>query len=247
MTTPAHDHDQWADSLGAWLLGALPDDEAEGFAVHLDACAVCRDEVATLQVAADALPASVEPRTPPPALKGRLMAIVEREASLLEAAGPESDRAPRAEPRRRGARTWLSGLLPRPALALGLVVLLLVVGAGAGLLGREALDGGTKTITARVSGSSGARASLEVDDGHGRLVASKLPAPPAGRVYQVWLDKGGDSPEPTNALFSTRTDGSASVDVPGSLDGVRNVMVTDEPAGGSGEPTGKLLLTASPA
>ena len=174
------------------------------------------------------------------------MAIVEREASLLEAAGPESDRAPRPEPRRRRARLAAASL-PRPALALGLAVLLLVVGAGAGLLGREALDGGTQTVTARVSGSSGARASLEVDDGRGRLVATDLPAPPAGRVYQVWLDKGGDSPEPTDALFSTRSDGSASVDVPGSLDGVRNVMVTDEPAGGSGKPTGKLLLTASPA
>jgi len=245
MSTPAHDHDQWADSLGAWLLGALPDDEAEGFAAHLDACAVCRDEAATLRVAADALPASVEPRTPPPALKGRLMAIVEREASLLEAAGPESDRAPRPEPRRR--RFSWGSLFQRPALAAGLAALLLVVGAGAGLLGREAIDGGTQTITARVSGASGASASLEVDDGRGRLVATDLPAPPAGRVYQVWLDKGGASPEPTDALFSTRSDGSASVDVPGSLDGVRNVMVTDEPAGGSGKPTGKLLLTASPA
>ena len=85
-----------------------------------------------------------------------------------------------------------------------------------------------------------------MEDGHGRLVASDLPAPPNGRVYQVWLDKGGKAPEPTNALFSTRRDGSASVDVPGSLEGVRAVMVTDEPVGGSTKPTGRLLLTASP-
>ena len=45
----------------------------------------------------------------------------------------------------------------------------------------------------------------------------------------MWLDKGGTAPEPTDALFSTRSDGSASVDVPGSLDGVKRVMVTDEP------------------
>ena len=47
----------------------------------------------------------------------------------------------------------------------------------------------------------------------------------------MWVDRGGDAPEPTSALFSTRRDGSASVDVPGSLDGVRAVMVTDEPHG----------------
>ena len=63
----------------------------------------------------------------------------------------------------------------------------------------------------------------------------------------MWLDRGGTAPEPTAALFSTRSDGSASVDVPGSLDGVRAVMVTDEPAGGSEKPTGEVLLTASPA
>jgi anti-sigma factor RsiW len=236
MSTPARDHDQWADSLGAWLLGALPEDEAAGFKRHLEACAVCREDARSLQVAADALPASVEPRTPPPALKSRILAVVESEAELLHAAAPESDR-----PRRRRSRfAWLA---PRPALAWGLAALLLLAGAGAGLLGREALDGGTKTYTAQVEG--GARATVEVTDGRARLVAAGLPAPPAGRVYQVWLDKGGAAPEPTDALFSTRTDGAAAVDVPGSLDGVRRVMVTDEPTGGSQKPTGKLLLSAS--
>src|SRR5262245_40806798 len=95
MSTPARDHDQWTDSLGAWLLGALPEDEAAGFQRHLDECSVCRDDAAALQVAVDALPASPEPRTPPPALKARIMAVVESEAELLHAAGPESDRPQR--------------------------------------------------------------------------------------------------------------------------------------------------------
>lgn len=230
MSAPARDHDQWADSLGAWLLGALPEEEAAGFKRHLEECAVCREDAASLQVAADALPASAEPRTPPPALKARIMAVVEGEAELLHAAGPESDR-----PRRR-KRTWFAGLAWRPALAVGLAALAF------GFVGAQVLQGGSETITAQVSG--GGRATLEVEDGHGRLVASDLPAPPSGRVYQVWLDKGGKAPEPTNALFSTRRDGSASVDVP-SLDGVKRVMVTDEPAGGSDTPSGKLLLTAN--
>ena len=229
MSTPARDHDQWADSLGAWLLGALPEEEAAGFKRHLEQCGVCREDAASLQVAADALPASAEPRTPPPALKARIMAVVESEAELLHAAGPESDR-----PRRK--RTWFAGLAWRPALAVGLAALVF------GFVGAQVLQDGSETITAQVSG--GGRATLEVEDGHGRLVASDLPAPPSGRVYQVWLDKGGKAPEPTNALFSTR-DGAASVDVPGSLDGVKRVMVTDEPSGGSDTPSGKLLLTAN--
>ena len=241
----AHDHDRWADSLGAWLLGALPEDEAEGFRAHLATCADCRADAESLRVAVDALPASAPPALPPPALRGRVMAIVEREASLLEAAGPAADRA---APERRGRRRFpqLAGLTLRPALATALVLLLLVVGGGAALLGREAFDQDARVVAARVDPElGGARASLEVDGDRARLVGRRLPAPPAGRVYQVWLDRGGVAPEPTSALFSTRRDGSASVDVPGSLEGVRAVMVTDEPAGGSAKPTGRLILTAS--
>jgi hypothetical protein len=234
MTTPARDHEQWADSLGAWLLGALPEDEAAGFKRHLDECAVCREDAVGLQVAVDALPASAAPHSPPAALKDRIMAVVEGEAELLQAAGPESDRPRR---RRSERRSWFGGLSLRPALALGLAALAI------GFLGSQALQsGGPEKITAQVQ--SGGQATLEVQDGQGRLVASHLPDPPNGRVYQVWLDKGGKTPEPTNVLFTTSNDGTATADVP-SLDGVKRVMVTDEPSGGSRTPTGKLLLTAS--
>jgi hypothetical protein len=242
----SHDHDRWADSLAAWMLGALPEDEVEGFRTHLESCAVCRADAESLRVAVDALPASAPPMSPPPALKGRLMAVVEREASLLEAAGPEADRA--KPPRRRRGFPSLAGLAQRPALALPLVLLLLVIGGGAALLGRTAFDQNARTVVARVNPElKGSRASLEVDGDRARIVGERLPPPPAGHVYQVWLDRGGRSPEPTSALFSTRRDGSASVDVPGTLDGVRAVMVTDEPNGGSPKPTGRIILTASPA
>jgi anti-sigma-K factor RskA len=242
----APDHDRWADSLGAWMLGALPEDEVDGFRTHLESCAECRADAESLRVAVDALPASAAPMRPPPELKGRLMAVVEREASLLQAAGPEADRV--KEPRRRHRFRRLSGLTLRPALATGLVVLLLVIGGGAALLGRTAFDQDARTIVARVNPElKGSRASLEVDGDRARIVGKKLPPPPAGHVYQVWLDRGGKAPEPTSALFSTRRDGTASVDVPGSIDGVRAVMVTDEPSGGSSTPTGRLILTASPA
>ena len=241
----AHDHDRWADSLGAWMLGALPEDEAEGFRSHLDSCADCRADAESLRVAVDALPASTPPMNPPPELKGRLMAVVEREASLLKAAGPDADRAKES---RRRRFPGLSGLTLRPALATGLVLLLLVIGGGAALLGRTALDQDARTVVARVNPElKGSRASLEVDGDRARIVGTKLPPPPAGHVYQVWLDRGGKAPEPTAALFSTRSDGTVSVDVPGSIDGVRAVMVTDEPSGGSPKPTGRLILTASPA
>ena len=78
------------------------------------------------------------------------------------------------------------------------------------------------------------------------MPVSDMPAPPEGRVYQVWLRHGaGTTPKPTNALFSVSRAGDASVDVPGRLSGVDAVMVTDEPLGGSRLPTRAPVITAS--
>ena len=244
MSMPGPDHDRWADAVGAYLLGALPEDERAAFEAHLDGCAACRGDVEDLRVAADALPMSVQPVAPPPALKQRIMAVVNSEAELLAAAGERADAAPapRAAPerRRRSFGSWFS----RPGLALACALALLVVGGLGGVL----LSGGedTRTVVAQTA-SPGAEVRLEVGDDGSTLVARNMPAPPQGRIYQVWLKRPGRDPEPTAVLWSTRTDGSADVAVPGSLDGVEAVLVTDEPEGGSDAPTKPPVITAATA
>jgi len=245
MSTMARDHEQWAESLGAWLLGALPDDEAVGFKAHLAECPVCREDAAFLQVAADALPASAVQVPAPPALKDRIMAVVQQEAQLLAAAGPEADRPKPARERRR--RLGFGSLSWRPAFVLPVTLLLLMLGGGAALVAQRSLDD-ERTLPAQIArerAGTGARAELMVGNGNAVLTGTRLPAPPRGRVYQVWLDRGGEVPEPTSALFSPRRDGSASVSVPGSLKGVRQVLVTDEPEGGSNAPTREPTLTVN--
>jgi anti-sigma-K factor RskA len=81
MSTAGPDHARWADAAGAYLLGALPPGERAGFESHVEDCPVCRRDVDDLQVAAEALPEPVPPADPPPALKARIMAIVEAEAA----------------------------------------------------------------------------------------------------------------------------------------------------------------------
>ena len=95
----AHDHDRWADSLGAWLLGALPEDEAEGFRAHLAACADCRADAESLRVAVDALPASAPPMTAAARAQGARDG--DRRARGLAARGRRARGRPRA--RRRAA------------------------------------------------------------------------------------------------------------------------------------------------
>lgn len=234
------DHAEWADAVGAHLLGALEPDESERFEAHLAECTICRCDVAELRVAADALPMSVPLTRPPEALKGRIMAVVNSEAELLAATGRRADEPERVRPRRSGSWSFVSWLM-RPGVALACALLLLAGGGLAGVLLSRGED--ARTVVAKTR-SLGADVRLEIRDDGSTLVAKNMPAPPQGRIYQVWLKRSGKKLEPTSALWSTRGDGSAEVAVPGSLDGVEQVLVTDEPRGGSPAPTKPPVITA---
>jgi len=61
----------------------------------------------------------------------------------------------------------------------------------------------------------------------------------------VWLKRSASGRAlPTDALFTVDAAGAASVGVPGSVSGVREVMVTSEPLGGSRVPTLPALIVA---
>jgi anti-sigma factor RsiW len=245
MTATGPDHERWADAVGSYLLGALPPEEREGFAAHLEACPACRRDAEELGIAADALPLSVPPVAPPAALKDRIMTVVESEAELLGAAGRGADEPARAPARRPRGRGFLAGWLLRPGVALACAAVLLVAGGLAGALLAGA-DDDTRTVVADTR-APGAQVRLEIHDDASTLVARDMPAPPGDRIYQVWIKRPGRDPEPTSVLWSTRRDGSAEVAVPGSLEGVEAVLVTDEPQGGSDAPTTEPVITAETA
>jgi hypothetical protein len=66
-----------------------------------------------------------------------------------------------------------------------------------------------------------------------------------GRVYEVWLSRGGGDAQPTSALFDVTAAGNGETAVPGNLHGIREVMVTSEPQGGSVRPTRAPLIRIS--
>jgi anti-sigma-K factor RskA len=140
---------------------------------------------------------------------------------------------------RRPRRRLSLPTVPRPAigLAAGLAVAIvaLVVALSTG-------GGGTRTISAQVTGAG--TASLRISGGHAELVVHRFAAPPAGKIYEVWLRRGKAAPTPTTALFGVTAHGDATEEVPGNLRGVTQVMVTPEPAGGSLHPTGSPVIQA---
>jgi anti-sigma-K factor RskA len=210
-----------AEDLAAYALGALEPAEAEALARHIETCSICRDELDSLRSVVDLLPISAPAFEAPPPLRRQVRRAIDAE--------------PRVSARERTSRSGGSRLprwASRPALAvaggLAAVAIALVIVFTTG-------GSSTRVVSAQVTGPG--RASLKISGGHGELVVRQFTPPPKGKIYEVWLVRGAHAPQPTSALFGVTADGSGDVEVPGSLHGVSQVLVTPEPAGGSRVPT----------
>jgi hypothetical protein len=230
------------DDAASYVLRAMPDGEWQNYEVHVSDCHACSAKIAELSFVSDALLSAVPQLDAPPEIRSRVMSVVRAESELLLAAGPMADRPIREVPTKRFR---LLRLRPWPATALAASLLVLGIGGGALLTGGTGGDPATRTI-ACASAPGGASCEMRVaGDDDAKLVVAGLKAPPEGRIYQLWLDRdNGTAPEPTEALFSVRK-GRATVNVPGNLRGVKQVLVTDEPLGGSEVPTRQPVIAAS--
>jgi hypothetical protein len=214
-------------NAAAYALGALED--ADAYREHMLSCPGCRAEVAELQLAVDALPGAVAPASAPESLRRRVLDAVRSEADLLHAAGRKADRAPRA--RRMPAR-WPLLTAASASLAAGAAALIV-------LAVRNGSSNAVRVTAAQIAASErGAHGALRVTGGRAQLVLGGMRQAPRGQIYEVWLSRGnGSAPAATDALFGVTKAGTASVAVPGSLRGIREVLVTHEPLGGSLHPT----------
>jgi anti-sigma-K factor RskA len=240
------DHTRYGDDVGAYLLGALEPDEERAFEEHLDACRICQDEVGRLEMARDALPRSVEPVEPPPELKAALMATVVEEARQRALEGP----APARAAARGGRRSrWRERLLARPAFAAAAAATVLAIGIAAGaLVGALGGGDGSRVVAAQVDQARqpAATARLVVPDsaydkGGAILRVSGMQQPPAGHVYEVWVQRGNRVER--SSLFAVARDGSGAAAIPERLRGVDRIMVTREPNGGSDSPSEAPVVT----
>jgi anti-sigma-K factor RskA len=211
-----------------YVLGALTDDEHEAFRRHMASCTICREEVAALQAVAAALPAAAPQLSAPRELKRRVMSAVH-----------EAQAHPRLQAPSVRRRAPLGGLRWRPALgglaAAATLAALAVISLSSG-------GGGTRVVRAEVLASR-ASAVLRLGGGQAELSIAGMPQSPAGRIYEVWL-KGSGAPQPTDALFTVSSSGDATVGVPGVVAGIKEVIVTAEPLGGSRTPTSPPVIVA---
>lgn len=221
------EHRARRDDLAAYSLGALEPAEVEVLEVHLSTCEQCREYLSWLDPAIGMLPASVEQRRPPRALKKALMAEVRDD---VRAASRAEGRA-----KRSGRGFWGALWRPATAVAAGLVLV-------AGAIGGYSLRGDSQDepesvmiAAAEGSGKVPVDATLEVAGDRGTLHVDELPTLASNSVYQAWIQRDGVM-EPST-VFVIKRDGTAEVAIEGSLEEASGVFITREPRGGSEEPT----------
>ena len=216
---------------GAYAMDALDDLERARFETHLAACAECRAEVASLQDAAATL-SSVTAVAPPAAMRDKILADIKTVRPLP----PVVVRLEARRPRR-----WAN--LVAAAAVLG------VVGGGFAVwqqvhdstsqAPRSAADqimAAADVITVTKNLGHGATATVYRSPSLGKAVlkTANLPAAPAGKVYQLWLeDTRGHM---ANAGLLTGN-GRKPVVLTGDADKAKAAGITVEPEGGSETPT----------
>jgi anti-sigma factor RsiW len=228
-----------SENVGAYVLKALDEPAASEFSAHLADCQACSREVADLQVVADNLPLAAEQVSPSQAVRDRIMASVQSEAQLLQAAGARADRpaTPTKRPRRR--RRWMPRLVTKPAIAAMAAACALLVAL---LVDRS---DGPHTRTFSAAAPAGAQAFVTVRNGRAELSVERMPSPAQGKVYEVWLVRAGRPPQATHALFGVRSDGRAVVKIPERVGDADAVWVTAEPPSGSVVPSGPPVIKAN--
>jgi anti-sigma-K factor RskA len=226
---------------GAFVLGALDADEQAEFETHLRSCSSCRVEVRELRETTALLGiAAAQPASP--ALRAAVLDEIGRTRQLPPLVVSLQDRA---RTRRLGLRRWgLSAAACLAVLALGL-------GVYAGQLRQENSDlrhreqqiaaletaADARTVTTSAAGAT-ATVTLSRSAEQMEFRSSGLFMHP-GRTYQLWLI-GPNGPR-SAGVFHTDNGQHAPRLFPGPGDATV-LAVTEEPAGGSAQPTTSPIL-----
>ncbi len=209
-------HEDIQESLGAYVLHALPDDEAALVAAHLPGCATCQAEVDSLFEtvaelgALDQAPvnsamwdrisvaiAAPAEHASPTAQVAQAARSVENDATSVAQRAPVVDHvAPiialdaAREARRDRQRTWKIGVAAAAAAAAIVAPIALSFGSGgtslAAIAKKAANQSGSTTTVLLDNNGKKIAKVIVTKSGKGYLVDDTLPALPAGQTYQLW-------------------------------------------------------------
>jgi anti-sigma-K factor RskA len=251
-------HDQFADDLPLYALGALEGEERLAVEKHLQECSVCRLEVERLRGDLALLAVSASGPKPPPRSRERLMGAIHSE--------------PRRKPASASIRTTRVSIWGWLAAAAAIVMVLLLFRQNTNL--RERVSGLESHLTtqrqqlmeaneliASLNSEEAVHFTLTAAKGqpqpqgraiyvkrNGTLVflASNMPQLPPQKTYELWLIPSAGAPIPAG-LFAPDARGSATVIKPPLPLGVdaKTFAITIEPKEGSSAPTSQPILVGT--
>ena len=252
-------HEQYAEDLALYALGALQAGSCAQLEQHLKTCPACQRELETMRGDAAVLALSVAGPTPPARSRERLLSAVgSGQQAHTDVVSGFAMRRP-----------WWSYAPVFASLALAVIALLLVqentnltkmnedlsrqvyLAEQQGRKAREIVGLMTAKDTMHVAlVSTGnqppphAHTMYQPRTGRLCMMASNLKPLPAGMTYELWLIPKSGAPMPAG-MFKPDAQGMAMVmpenPVPAGTD-AKSFAVTMEPEGGSPAPTGEPLL-----
>jgi len=249
-------HEQFADDLSLYALGALQGEERLAVEKHLEDCPDCRRELAQLQGDLALLALSASGPKPPLRSRERLMAAIAQEPHRMPV-------------RLAKWKTWWTALEWAAAAATVVVITLLLrqntdlrqrvaaleansTGQQKQLLQAEELiatltsaDAVHFTLVAgKTSPQPQGKAIYLRSTGTLVFLASNMPELPPQKIYELWLIPTSGAPIPAG-LFRPDTHGSAALIKPPLPTGVaaKTFAITVEPGAGSAAPTSTPIMT----
>ena len=167
------------------------------------------------------LQALVDERTRNASERERQLAAVRARVQELERENAQIRNVLATQEKQLQQSVRLAGFLSSPSLQF---VRLRATGTGAGAEGHAFVAEGSRVV----------------------FYASKLPALPPGRVYQLWLLRGTGPAVVSGGVFRASGDRQlVEFNDPALVRSIRGLAVTDEPEGGSPKPTGAKFLVGS--
>jgi anti-sigma-K factor RskA len=265
--------DDRKDLLLLYAAGGLEPAEAAALRAHLaSGCPACAGALASAEATLGHLPLALDPVPPPRHVRDRLLARIESERGAT--APPIRAGTPAGARRLSWSEAWLRPALAAgiAAVVTFLAVSIPARRQTEALEARlasqatelralsRAVEGAESTlrvlrspaidvVTLAGQGTqAGARGRIFWDRSRGvwHFYAADLKPAGAGRTYELWFIDSAQRKTPAGTFdVDAAGEGSIEVAVPADLGTIVLAAVTDEPAGGSPQPTGQIHLAGA--
>jgi len=250
-------HEQSADALALYAVGALPAAEQKELEQHLAECATCRRELEALRGDAALLALSTAGPAPPARSRARLVSALadERSARTVRRRRPFFEYAPilaaavlvlisillwreNVQLRRRFEYLQARQHDDSVRLAKSQEIIEMLTAPGVQRVSLNSADAAPQPH---------AKCMYKWETGHLLLMASNLAPLPAGKTYQLWIiPMSGTKPVPAGMFKPDATGNGWLMDPPIAAGvGAKGFAVTIEPEGGNDTPTMPIRMMGS--